>query len=88
MVRLSFLNIWITFATFKLSGKFLVENDKFAISDLGLLRAVWNNFENLLGTVAGPIDLLLLNSFVTGSTSLLFVGDIKNELAFGVFRCL
>ena len=40
MVRLSFLNIGITFATFKLPGKFLVGNDKFAISDLGLLRAV------------------------------------------------
>ena len=40
MVRSSFLDIGISFAIFKLSGKFSDENDKFAISDIGLLRAV------------------------------------------------
>ena len=40
MLWSSFLNIGITFATFKLSGYVPVENDKFAISDTGLLRAV------------------------------------------------
>ena len=40
MVRSSFLNIGVTFAIVKLSGKLPVENDKFAISDIGLPRAV------------------------------------------------
>ena len=76
MVGSSFLNIGIKFATFKLSGKLPplpVENDKLSISDIVLLKAVWNNFKNLLGTLAGPVDLLLLNFFITDSTSSLFV---------------
>ena len=81
----SFLNIGITFATFKLSGKLPVENDKFPISDIGLLRVGWNNFKNLLGILAGPVDLLLLNYFITNNTLLLFVGNIKKELVFGLF---
>ena len=88
MVWSPFLNIGITFATFKLSERLLVENDKFTISDIGLLRAVWNNFKNLLKILAGPVDLLLLNLFITDNTSSLFVGDIKEELVFGLFRYL
>ena len=82
----SFLNIGITFATFKLSGKLPVENDKFLVSEIGLLRVGWrNNFKNLLGILAGPVDLLLLNYFITNNTLLLFVGNIKKELVFGLF---
>ena len=40
MVRSSFLNIEITFAIFKLLGKFSDENDKLAINDIRLLSAV------------------------------------------------
>ena len=87
-VQSPFLNIGITFVTFKLSGKLLVENDKFAISEIGLLRKVWNNFKDFLGILVGPVDLLLLNSFITNNTSSLFVGDIKKELVFRLFRYL
>ena len=88
MVRSSFLNIGVTFAIFKLSGKLPVENDKFAISDIGLPRAVWNDFKNLLGILAGPIDLQLLDSFIMDSTSSLFVGDKKKESVFGCLDIL
>ena len=40
MVRSSFLNVGIAFAILKLLGKFPFENDKFAISDIGLLSTV------------------------------------------------
>ena len=48
MVRSSFLNVGIIFAILKLLGKLPDKNDKFVISDSGLLKAVWNNFKNLL----------------------------------------
>ena len=32
----------------------------FLFSDIGLFRAVRNNFKNLLGILAGPVNLLLL----------------------------
>ena len=88
MVRSSFLNIGITFATFKSSGKLPVEKDKFAISDIGLPRAVWNNFKDLQGFLEGPEDLLLLDSYINGSASAQFLGDTKNELVYGFFRYL
>ena len=69
----------------KLSGSLPVENDKFAISDIGLLRAVWNNFKNLLGILGTLVNLLMLDSFITDGTSSVFVGDIKKELVFGFF---
>ena len=87
MVRSSFLNAGITFAILKVSGKLSDGNDKFAISDIDLLRAVWNNFKNLLEILAGA-DLLMLNFFITHNTSSLFLGDIKKELAFGFARYL
>ena len=68
MVRLSFLNIGITFAIFKLSGKSLNGSDKSDIRDIDLLRAVWNNFKNLPGVLVGPVDLLFFNYFITDST--------------------
>ena len=40
MVRSSYLNIEITFAIFKLLGKFSDEDEKLAINDIGLLNAV------------------------------------------------
>ena len=64
MERLSLLNTGIAFATFTLSGKLPVENNKFAISDIRLIRAVWENFENLPGKLAGPVDLLLLKLYL------------------------
>ena len=85
MVRPSFLNTGITFSTSKLSGKFPVENYKFAISDIGLLQAIRNNFKSLLRILAGPVDILLLSSFITDRTSSLFVGDVKKELVFVFF---
>ena len=86
MMGSSFLNIGITFAIFKLSGKVPDENDRLAINDIGLLSAVCNNFRNLLGILEGPVDLLFFSSFITDNTSSLLVGDIKKELAFGFFR--
>ena len=44
----SFPKTGTTFAVFKLKKKIPVENDKFAISDNGLLTAVSNNFTNLM----------------------------------------
>ena len=35
-----FLNVGITFVTFKLLGNLPDENDKFAISDIDLLRTI------------------------------------------------
>ena len=40
MVRSSFLNVGIIFAILKLLGKLPDKNDKFVISDSGLLKAV------------------------------------------------
>ena len=53
-----------------------------------LLRAVWNNFKTLLGILAGPVVLLMFDSFDTDSTSSLFVGDIKKELVLEFVRYL
>ena len=72
MVWLSFLNIGITFAIFKLLRKVPDENDKLAMNDIGLLSAVWKNFRNLLGILEGPVDLLFFSSFITDSTLSLF----------------
>ena len=88
MVGSFLFNIGITFATFKLSGKLPVENGKNTISEIGLFRAVWSNFKELLGIQAGPVNLSLLNSFIMNSTLPLFIGDIKKELEFGIFRYL
>ena len=52
-----------------------------------LLRAVWNNFKSL-GILAGPVVLLMFDSFDTDSTSSLFVGDIKKELVLEFVRYL
>ena len=60
-------NIGITFVIFKLIRKVPEENDKLVFNDIGLLKAVWNNFRNLHGTIEGPVDLfsfLLLIIFI------------------------
>ena len=74
------INIGITFAIFKLIGKVPEENDKLVINDTGLLKAVWNNFRNLHGTIEGPVDLV--SFFITDNFYYLLlpllVGDVKN----------
>ena len=85
MVQSSSLSIGITFTNFILLWNLTDENNKFAI---GLLRAVWNNFKSLLGILAGPVVLLMLDSFDTDSTSSLFAGDMKKELVLEFVRYL
>ena len=69
MVRSSFLNIGIIFAIFKLFGKVPDENVKLAISDIGFLSAVWNNFRNFLGILEGSVNLLFFSSFITDNVA-------------------
>ena len=84
----SFLKIGITFAVFRFAGKIPVENDKLAISDIGVMRGVWNNFRILIGTLEGPEDLSYFRFFISDRTSPLLVGVIKKELLFAFFRYL
>ena len=87
------LIIGIIFAIFKFAGKIPVENDKLAISNIGLLRGVWNNFRNLIGILEGPVDLSFFRLFISDRTSSLLVGannvggsnDVLILLAFLVF---
>ena len=83
LVWSSFLKIGIKFAVFKLAGKIPVENDKLAISDIGLLRGVWNNFRNLIGILEGPEDLSSFRLFISDRTSSLLVGALKRNCCLG-----
>ena len=82
----SFLKIGITFAVFKLPGKIPVENGKLAISDIVLLRGVWNSFRNLIEILEGPEDLSFFRFCISDRTSSLLVEVIKKELLFGLFK--
>ena len=51
-----------------------VENDKLAISDIGLLRGVWNNFRILTGRVEGPGDFFFFRFFISDRIFSLLLG--------------
>ena len=79
MLQSCFWNIRVTFEIFKLLEKLPDENGKFIISDIDLLRTVWNNFKNLLGILADSTYLLLLDFFITDTTLSRFVGATYKE---------
>ena len=82
----SFWNIEITFAIFRVEGKFPIEKVILAIKDVGSLSEVWNNFRNLVGMLEDVVDLLFFRFFISESHSPAFVGLINNDCSLGFLR--